>query len=141
MKQKYISCLLFVLTMATSLFLVTGSGLTDGQLIRGDVNGDNAINMKDVLLLRKYLAELPVEFADHVCTAETPSQTQAPSWTMPTAATEPSVTVPTVTVPSQSQTQPSATEPTYTVPSQSQTQPSVTEPTYTVPTQRRRRAS
>ena len=138
MKQKYISCLLFVLTMATSLFLVTGSGLTDGQLVRGDVNGDNAINMKDVLLLRKYLAELPVEFADHVCTAETPSQTQAPSWTMPTAATEPSVTEPSTTepsatVPTQSQTQPSATEPTYTVPSQSQTQPSVTEPSQSQP--------
>lgn len=135
MKQKYISCLLFVLTMATSLFLVTGSGLTDGQLIRGDVNGDNAINMKDVLLLRKYLAELPVEFADHVCTAVPSAETQTPSWTMPTAETEPSVTEPTYTVPSQSQTQPSVTVPTVTVPSQSQTQPSVTEPSATVPSQ------
>ena len=66
MKQKYISCLLFVLMMATSLFLVTGSGLTDGQLVRGDVNGDNAINMKDVLLLRKYLAGIIKEIDENL---------------------------------------------------------------------------
>ena len=43
--------------------------LTDGQLIRGDVNGDNAVNMKDVLVLRKYIAGLDVAFAEHSCEA------------------------------------------------------------------------
>ena len=131
MKQKHIFSFLFVLTMATSLFLVMSSGLTDGQMVRGDCNGDGAINMKDVLLLRKYIADLPVEFADHICSASPSTSETTPVWTLPTATTQPSASQ---TEPSQTETVPSVTEPSQTQPSVTQpstTQPSVTEPSVT----------
>ncbi|MCQ2405023.1 MAG: dockerin type I repeat-containing protein, partial [Clostridia bacterium] len=68
-----------------------------GRLVRGDANGDDAINMKDVLLERKYLADIPVKFADHCCVPPTPvtepttepttAPTTRPSWTMPVVTT------------------------------------------------------
>ena len=163
MKQKHLSQLLVVLAMILSVVLIGSASatLTDGQLIRGDVNGDNAVNMKDVLLLRKYLADMDVEFADHICSVApsestqpsasetqpsytypsytTPSETQ-PSYTQP-SVTQPSYTQPSVTQPSYttpSETYPSYTVPSYTTPSVTQpsyTQPSVTQPSYTEPSQ------
>ena len=136
MKQKHLSQLLVVLAMILSVVLIGSASatLTDGQLIRGDVNGDNAVNMKDVLLLRKYLADMDVEFADHICsvapsesTEPSASETQ-PSYTQP-SVTQPSYTQPSYTTPSE--TQPSVTQPSQSQPSQSQTQPSQTQPSVT----------
>ena len=151
MKQKRLSQLLVIVALLVSLIVIGSAAgtLTEGQQIRGDCNGDGAINMKDVLILRKYIADLPVEFADHICSAD-PSETQptAPSYTEPSytypSYTEPSYTQPSYTQPSEtypsytepSETQPSYTQPSYTQPSEtqpSQTQPSYTEPSYTVP--------
>ena len=132
MKQKRLSQLLVVLAMILSVVLIGSAAttLTDGQLIRGDVNGDGAVNMKDVLLIRKYIADMDVEFADHICSvapSESQSQPSAsetqPSYTQP-IVTEPSYTQPIVTEPSY--TQPSETQPSYTTPSQ--TQPSQSQP-------------
>ena len=88
MKSKHLTRLLVIVAMITSLVLIgtAASGtLTEGQLIRGDVNGDGAINMKDVLLLRKYLADMDVEIADHICSVS-PVETQPtePIYTEPT---------------------------------------------------------
>ena len=56
--------LLLVAAITLSLVLVGAAApLTEGQTVRGDVNGDDAVNMKDVLLLRKYVAGMNVEFA------------------------------------------------------------------------------
>ena len=138
MKQNHLTRLLVIAVLLVSL-LVIGSAagtLTEGQQIRGDCNGDGAINMKDVLILRKYIADLPVEFADHVCSAS-PSESQptAPSYTTP-SETQPSYTQPSYTTPSE--TQPSETQPSYTTPSETQpsyTQPSQTQPSQTQPSQ------
>ncbi len=138
MKQNHLTRLLVIAVLLVSL-LVIGSAagtLTEGQQIRGDCNGDGAINMKDVLILRKYIADLPVEFADHVCSVS-PSETQptAPSYTTP-SETQPSETQPSYTTPSETQpsyTQPSETQPSYTQPSE--TQPSYTQPSQTQPSQ------
>ena len=128
MKQKHLSQLLVVLAMILSVVLIGSASatLTDGQLIRGDVNGDNAVNMKDVLLLRKYLADMDVEFADHICSVA-PSESTEPS----ASETQPSYTYPSYTTPSE--TQPSYTQPSYTTPSY--TQPSYTQPSYTTPSE------
>ena len=128
MKQKHLSQMLVVLAMILSVVLIGSASatLTDGQLIRGDVNGDNAVNMKDVLLLRKYLADMDVEFADHICSVA-PSESTQPS----ASETTPSYTTPSYTQPSQ--TQPSVTEPSYTTPSE--TYPSYTQPSYTTPSE------
>ena len=128
MKQKHLSQLLVVLAMILSVVLIGSASatLTDGQLIRGDVNGDNAVNMKDVLLLRKYLADMDVEFADHICSVA-PSESTQPS----ASETQPSYTYPSYTTPSE--TQPSYTQPSYTTPSE--TQPSYTQPSYTTPSE------
>ncbi len=133
MNQKHLTRLFVIAAMIVSL-LVIGSAagtLTEGQQIRGDCNGDGAINMKDVLILRKYIADLPVEFADHICSVS-PSETQptAPSYTQP-SETQPSYTQPSETQPSY--TQPSETQPSYTQPSE--TQPSETQPSYTQPSE------
>ncbi len=133
MNQKHLTRLFVIAAMIVSL-LVIGSAagtLTEGQQIRGDCNGDGAINMKDVLILRKYIADLPVEFADHICSVS-PSETQptAPSYTQP-SETQPSYTQPSETQPSY--TQPSETQPSYTQPSE--TQPSETQPSQTQPSQ------
>ena len=111
MKQKRLSQLLVIVALLVSLIVIGSAAgtLTEGQQIRGDCNGDGAINMKDVLILRKYIADLPVEFADHICSAD-PSETQptAPSYTQP-SETQPSYTTPSETQPSY--TQPSETQP------------------------------
>ena len=63
MKQNHLTRLLVIAVLLVSL-LVIGSAagtLTEGQQIRGDCNGDGAINMKDVLALRKIIAGLAVE--------------------------------------------------------------------------------
>ncbi len=148
MKQKHLSQVLAILAMLVSLIVIgSAASLTDGQMIRGDCNGDGAINMKDVLVLRKYVANLPVEFADHVCsggetvTVTVPGETvtvivPGETVTVTVPGETVTVTVPVQTDPSQSYTQPSQS---YTQPSQSYTQPSqsYTEPTqsYTEPTQ------
>ena len=131
--KKALLTIVFACGTLLSFFLLSTSGLTDGQMVRGDCNGDGAINMKDVLILRKYIADLPVEFADHVCSVSPSASETDPVWTMPTASTQPSAsqTEPSYTEPSY--TQPSVTEPSYTAPSQTETQPSYTQPSYTQP--------
>lgn len=67
MKQKRLAFMIVTFVMITSLFLMTVSGLSDGQYIRANVNGDTEIDMKDILLLRKYVAGLSVQLAEHTC--------------------------------------------------------------------------
>ena len=75
MKRKFSvglgAVLALVLTVALAL---SAAALTDGQLIRGDANGDGAVNMKDVLLLRKYIAGMDVALAPHNCAATAAGQ-------------------------------------------------------------------
>ncbi len=118
-----------------------------GRTVRADANGDDVINMKDVLVLRKYIAELPATLAPHQCHPPTPSTepttvptsaptTTRPIWTMPvvttttTEATTTTTMMPTTTTTESTTT---TTEPTTTTTTEATTT-TTTVPT-TVPTE------
>jgi len=141
MKQKHLTRLLIVLAMVLSVVLIGSASatLTDGQLIRGDVNGDGAITMKDVLLLRKYLADMDVEIADHICTTtpgeSQPVETQPGETTPSESVTTPVETQPGETTPSESVTVPVETQPVETQPGETTPSESVTAPVETQPSE------
>ena len=59
--KKLLSVLLAIMVIVSSLLVVVTMASATEVTLYGDANNDGAINMKDVLIMRKYIADMPTE--------------------------------------------------------------------------------